>query len=101
MPDWPEDQRLLEREPSHLDLLGQYDDDGGKNRMTELEKAQAAQAAFRQSMQNGHPCLPGVVFIENPGLDLLIEAALKDWVHTNTVAEQSKPAKRVSLTEEY
>ncbi len=67
--------------------------------MTELEKAIEAQRAFKQSMQDGNPYLLDIVFIENPGLDLFIQAALEGWVHTKRVAEQSKPAKRVSLTE--
>lgn len=66
---------------------------------TELEKAEDALASFRNWMKSGQPYLPGVDFISNPGLDVHILSALEDFVRVKRVAEQSKPAKRVSLTE--
>jgi hypothetical protein len=63
----------------------------GEN-MTELEKAEAAQAAFKQSMRESHPWLPGSSFRSNPGLDLYIQAALESWVHAKREAEQWKLA---------
>lgn len=68
--------------------------------MTKLETAKATQAEFKRGMQDGHPWLPGLAFINNPGLDLHIVAALESYVHKLEVEEQVKPAKRVSLTEE-
>lgn len=66
---------------------------------TDLEKAQGVLDQFKLNKAAGHPWLPGADFISNPGLDLYIEAALEGWVHAKRAAEQSKPAKRVSLTE--
>lgn len=66
---------------------------------TDLEKAQGVLDQFKIDKAAGHPWLPGATFISNPGLDLYILAALEQWVHTTRVAEQSKPARRVSLTE--
>ena len=67
--------------------------------MTDLEEAATALREFKRAMQEGHPWLPGGVFTKNPGLDLYIVAALEGFVHSRQVAEQSLPAKRVSLTD--
>jgi hypothetical protein len=43
------------------------------------ERAEEALAQFKRTVQEGHPWLPGLTFILNPGLDLYIVAALEKW----------------------
>ena len=68
--------------------------------MTKLEEAEAVLADFKRSMDEGHPWLPGNVFIRCEGLSQHIVGALEDFVRVQRVAEQAEPAKRVSLAEE-
>jgi len=68
--------------------------------MTALEEAEAALATFKASMDEGHPWVPGGLFISNPGLDQHVLAAFHEFVRVRRVAEQAKPAKRVSLSGE-
>lgn len=51
--------------------------------MTPFEQAESALATFKASMRDGHPWVPGGLFISNPGLDLYILAALQGWVEAN------------------
>lgn len=76
-----------------------FPDNQKKAEMTKLESAEAILADFKMWMVKGHPWVPGAAFISNPGLDLFVQAALEGYAHTCRVAEQAKPAKRVSLTE--
>lgn len=64
---------------------------------SKLERAEATLAAFKRNVDNGAPWLPGVEFINNPGLDKYIIGALEEFVRVQRVAEQSKPAKRESI----
>jgi hypothetical protein len=59
---------------------------------TQLEAAESALAEFKRSMRSGHPWVPGVHFIKNPGLELYVQAALEGW------AEKHRPAKSVRRT---
>lgn len=68
--------------------------------MNSLEDAEVAMRAFKRSVDEGHPWVPGGAFESNPGLEEHILRAFEDFVRVQRVAEQSKPAKRVSLTEE-
>lgn len=70
----------------------------GRVDMTELEQAEATLANFKRSMQDGHPWVPGVAFVNNPGLDRYILNALEEFRMLRAL-EQDKPAERVSLTE--
>lgn len=67
--------------------------------MSELDLAQSALAAYEASLEAGHPWLPGGMFASNPGLDQHILSAMHEFVRVKRVAEQAKPAKRVSLVE--
>ncbi len=67
--------------------------------MTTLDDAKTALAEFERSVDEGHPWLPGASFIKTPGLDKHILAAMKEFVRVLQVAENAKPAVRVSLTE--
>jgi len=67
--------------------------------MTKLEEAEAALVEFKRSVDSGHPWLPGGVFLKLPGLDQHIVRAFEDFVLKERIAEQVKPAKRVSLTD--
>jgi hypothetical protein len=44
-----------------------------------VEQAEAALREFKRTVQEGHPWVPGLIFILNPGLDLYIMAALERW----------------------
>lgn len=44
-------------------------------------EAEMALATYRRSMEDGHPWLPGGLFISNPGLDCHILAAMEAWVN--------------------
>lgn len=67
--------------------------------MTELEQAEMVLARFKESMEEGHPWVPGVAFVNNPGLDRHVLMALEDFARHHRALEQSKPAKRVSLSD--
>ena len=47
---------------------------------TPLDKAVAALEEFKSVSKSGHPWIPGVIFINNPGLDKHIQTALEAWV---------------------
>lgn len=70
-----------------------------EEKLTPFEQAESALETFKRSMEEGHPWVPGSLFISNPGLDLYILAALQGFLHAKQVAEQVKPARRVSLSE--
>lgn len=67
--------------------------------MAALEEAKAVLEDFKRVLNEGHPWLPGNVFIRCPGLDLYVQAALEGFVYDRQVAENAKPAKRVSLSD--
>lgn len=67
--------------------------------MTKLEDAKAALAEFEKSVDAGYPWLPDSMFVDNPELVGHILGALHEFVRIQRAHEQSKPAKRVSLTE--
>lgn len=67
--------------------------------MTALENAEAALDEFKHWMAEGHPWVPGLTFINNPGLDEHIRVALEEFVRLRKVEELAKPARRVSLTD--
>jgi hypothetical protein len=64
--------------------------------MTPLEQAEKTLLSFRRWMEEGHPWVPGTDFINNPGLDLYIQAALVAYVHDRQTTEQSQPDRRPS-----
>lgn len=66
--------------------------------MTMLTNAEAALANYKRDLDEGHPWLPGHVFINNPGLGQHVLKAMEEFVRVQRVAEQAKPARRVSLT---
>ena len=44
-----------------------------------VEAAEHALAEFKRTVQEGQPWVPGAHFINNPGLDLYVIAALEGW----------------------
>lgn len=70
--------------------------------MTALEEAKTALNTFKQTMAEGHPWMSGASFINNPGLDQHILAALEEFVRIQTVTKQalSRSARRVSLSDD-
>jgi hypothetical protein len=71
----------------------------GRLDMSKLEDAEATLADFERTLTEGHPWLPGAHFVRCPDLGSHILSALHEFVRVQRVAEQVKPAKRVSLSD--
>ena len=64
------------------------------------EDVQAVLDEFNRNVAGGHPWLPGAAFIKVPGLDDVVKGALEEFLRVLQVHDRSKPARRVSLSDD-